>query len=151
MKKEYMKHFEKQPADRPLFDDVKATTEPWSCQWVYRDNYRQLLIVSGYHYDGASVPRIAWTPTGIQRDGEIRAASLAHDALYRGAGGRTSQHGVMLVNENGNKVLVSRAEADWVFREFMLFGGCKKSQCRRAYLAVRIFGGLYWGKEPPNF
>lgn len=151
MKKEYMKHFEKQPADRVINDNVKIITEPWSCQWVYDGQYRQLLIAKGYAYDGASVPRLAWTITGIQRDGEIRAASLAHDALYRGAGGEIPQKSVMLVNENGNKIRVSRAEADWVLREFMIFGGCEKRFARRAYMVVRLFGFMYWGKEPPNF
>jgi len=151
MKKTHIKHFDKQPADRVLFDNLKATTEPWSCQWVFDGQYRQLLISSGYQYDGASVPRIGWTTTGIQRDGEIRAASLAHDALYRGAGGTKKLKGVLLVNGNGNAVLVSRAEADWVLREFMIFGGCEKIFAVRAYLIVRVFGKKYWGKEPPEF
>lgn len=151
MKKTHIKHFDAQPADRVLFDYWKETTEPWSCQWVYEGDYRQLFICSGYKYDGASVPRIGWSTTGIQRDGEIRAASLAHDALYRGAGGEISQIGVLLGNKNGNRVIVSRAEADWVLREFMIFGGCEKIFAQRAYIIVRLFGKKYWGNEPPSF
>jgi hypothetical protein len=147
-----IQYFQQQPADRPIEDNWKITTEDWFCQWEYKDRFRRLFVPKGYLYDGASVPRIAWTITGLQRDGEIRAASLAHDAVYRAKGGKKPDQwaGCTLVNENGNRVLCDRREIDWVFREFMIFATIPSYQARRAWRFVRAFGWMFFGKNPPS-
>ena len=131
---------------------LKITSEPWTCRWDYQDAPRRFLSVpAGTVYDGASVPRPVWSLAGIRPDGLIRAASLAHDCLYRSKGNRLSAViGPTLTNANGNRLTVDRAEADWVLREFMAFAGMSRLRCRRAWLAVRSFGWLYWGKDSPT-
>ena len=104
----------------------------------------------GRKYDGASVPRIGWTLTGIRPDGEYRAASLAHDELYRSKGGKKDMDGASLKNPRGNRVEVSRKEADWVFKQFMKFATVPRRQRNIAHFAVRLFGRRYWGKDSPS-
>lgn len=145
-----MKYFNVQPADRPVDDNFKKVVEPWTCQWEYKGNHRLMYVPCGYIYDGASVPRIAWTISGLRPDGEIRAASLVHDVLYRSKGGTKDLEGCRLENANGNNVLVTRSEADWVLREFMKFAGMKAWHCFRAWYAVRMFGIFFWGRESPS-
>ena len=147
-----MKYFDVQPTDRVMYDRWKITTEDWNCQWEYKDQYRRLFVPRGYTYDGASIPRIAWSRIGLTPDGEIRAASLAHDVLYRAAGGRKPEEwrGCKLMNENGNTVFVSRQEADWLFYEFCVFATIPRRRARIAWLAVRLAGWKFWGKNPPS-
>ena len=138
-------YFRVQPADRPIGDEpsenlIKIITEPWECMWVYHGQQRNLKAPAGYIYDGASIDRWAWTISGIVPDGMIRAASLAHDIPYRAEGGRKpgAYLGASITNINGNAVLITRAEADWVFYAFMRFVGMSRRKSRRAWLAVRI-------------
>lgn len=147
-----MQYFYKQPADRVLYDNWKKTTESWLCRWKYKKNLRNLYVPKGYVYDGASVPRFVWSLTGLRPDGEIRAASLAHDALYRSKGGTILKqlYGCKLTNGVGNITVCNRKEADWVFREFMKYATVSRRKRNMAYMAVRMFGKLFWGKEPPS-
>jgi hypothetical protein len=102
----------------------------------------------GVMYDSASAP--APVRSLIRPDGLIRAASAAHDGLYRTEGGRKRIEGIRLVNENGNHVFVSRKEADLLLRELMRYAGMTEFRCQVAYVSCRIFGGKYWGKESPT-
>lgn len=153
-----MEHYIHQPADRPIGknqkqDRVKQTTEDWMCQWKYNGRYRKLFVPQGYIYDGASVPRVFWSIAGIRPDGLIRAASLAHDVLYRAAGGDKPDAwaGCSLVDETGRKRRVSRKEADWVLKQFMRYAGMSRLKCFRAHYVVRAFGGRHWGGKMPDF
>ena len=150
-------YFARQPADRPAGakqaeDTLKVTTEPWACWWDYKGARRELSVPAGYLYDGASVPRVFWSLIGLRPDGLIRAASLAHDALYRAAGGKKPEAwgGCVLTNCNGNAVQVCRGEADWVLREFMRSAGMWRHRCGIAWAAVRIGGARHWGGPMPT-
>jgi len=142
--------YDKQPADRVIDGPWKETTEGWRVRWSHNGKTRILFVPMGRKYDGASVPRIVWSIAGIRPDGEIRAASLAHDELYRTEGGRKLMGGGMLTNDNGNKVFVDRKEADLLFRELMLFATAPRRQSYMAWWAVRLFGWKYWGKDAPS-
>lgn len=153
----YSKYFACQPADRPAGDEqsedtLKITTEPWSCWWCYNGVYRRLNVPAGYFYDGASVPRVFWSIAGLWPDGLIRAAALAHDAMYRCAGGMMPErmNGCTILSGQGNRVTVGRAEADWVLREFMKASGMWRHRCGIAWLAVRIGGARHWGGPMPT-
>lgn len=148
-------YFDQHPADRQIkgSDKLKILTEPFYCQWVYKGQMRYLYIPEGYIYDGASIPRIAWSIIGIAPSGPIDAAAVAHDAPYRAMGGRKPEawKGCLLVNENGNSVLTSREETDWVFLQFGREGGIKHHRIGIAHKVVRVFGKKYWGGDAPKF
>jgi hypothetical protein len=147
-------YFLEQPSDKPIgttqADDLlKAFTKSWDCVWQYRDYpMRYLCMGIGVTYDSASAPALV-RPL-IRPDGLIRAASAAHDGLYRTEGGRKRIEGIRLVNENGNRIFVSRKEADLLLRELMRYAGMTEFRCQVAYISCRIFGGKYWGEESPT-
>lgn len=147
-----MKHFNKLPASRPLNDPWVITTEDWECWWTYKGKYRKLFIPSGNVSDGGSIPRVAWTASGLIPYGEAFAGYLPHDNLYRSKGGRKAAtfQGCRLINENGNAIYVSREEADWVMREFMIAATVDRLKARRAWRWVRALGWMHWGKQPPS-
>ena len=141
-----------QPANRVLKDEWYILTEDWICQWEYKDKFRRLFVPKGYIYDGGSIPRIAWTLSGLTPDGEGRAAYTAHDVLYRAKGGKKPSEwkGCKLVNENNNKVCCNKREADWVLREFMIFATVDKRKAYRAWRWVSMLGIFFWGHNPPS-
>jgi len=147
-----MKYYDNQPACRTLFDQWQITMEDWSCQWEDGFGWRKLFVPKGYIFDGASIPRIAWTALGIPPHGEVDAAALAHDALYRAQGGNKPDEwkGCIFVNQNGNNVIAIREEVDWVFREFCIYATIARHRARIAWFFVRAFGKRYWGNPPPS-
>jgi len=148
--------YEKQPEHRTIGKTerdgmIEVTTAPWYCQWVYQGDLRILTVPVGYVWDGASIPRVAWTAIGLTPGGLMDAPSLAHDTLYRAAGGKkpSGWHGCRLTNKNGNVVQVGRAEADWVLREMAEYAGVRRARSAVAYGVVRAFGALHWGGPMP--
>lgn len=149
-----MEYYKLHPANRSIDgSNLRVTTEPWACCWLWSDgSERRLTVPEGYVYDGMSVPRIAWTFTGLHPDSG-RAGVLPHDVLYRAKGGLKPGefHGCTLTNHHGNTVCVSREEADFVLREFMMYSGESPVRCRRAHRWVRLFGSFFWGGPAPSF
>lgn len=88
----------------------------------------QWQIGKGFLYDGASVPRLLWTLTGLLPDGLIREAALVHDHLYR---------------HRGHKILPRRT-VDLLFYRMMRRSGVPVPKAAAAYLAVRLGGWLAW-------
>lgn len=146
-------YFKMQPADRPILfsDELKVSTEDWDCIWDYKGHSRRLFVPSGYIYDGASVPRIFWSITGLRPDGAIRAASLAHDSLFRSKGGikPEAMKGCRLTNDKEEDVFVTYKEANWVFLALMRFAQMDFLKYRIAYRAVCIGGRKHWGGPCP--
>jgi hypothetical protein len=96
---------------------------------------RELIVLEGFEFDGASIPRWAWDRIGHPYMPEFIAAALAHDALY-------------------HSHLLTKAESDAIFRELLKVAGV--SWFRRDVMtrAVTMFGGqayrnadvARWGK-----
>ena len=131
---------------------IEKTTEPWECRWRYQGNERRLIVPYGYVWDGASVPRAAWTIIGLTPGGLADGPSLAHDPLYRSSGGRVTLkfNGCKLTDEQGNRVVVDRPEADWVFKAACIFAGINKVRAGASYGVVRAFGNKHWGGPCPT-
>ncbi len=89
-------------------------------------------VPDGFRYDGASVPRFLWSLSGIRPDGIIRAAALIHDFVYR---------------NKGWDGLLTRKEADQLFRIMIRQAGGSWWKAWKAYRAVRLFGRLAWGSD----
>ena len=107
---------------------------------------QQIHIKEGFVFDGASVPRICWTLTGIRPDGLLRAASLVHDFIYRHKGSVPEYshqygHARGLVPANH---YWTRQEADKLFCRMMREAGVSKFKRRLAYYSVRSFGWMSW-------
>lgn len=122
-------------------------SDPWFYSWRGRDGvYRRFNVPVGFIYDGASVPQIVWTVSGIIPDGLIRAAALVHDYLYvyRGAVPRGTYQKLIDGNWVDLEWVWTRREADKMFCRIMRESGVPRSKRRMAYRAVRLFGGGFW-------
>ncbi len=87
---------------------------------------KSFIIDKGFKTDLASVPRFLWwfiAPT----DWGILCPAIMHDYFY-------STH------------IVTRARADYLFREKMKDFGLEIIKRNLAYLAVRMFGWIWWNK-----
>ena len=140
-----------QPAKRMVTKKLAETTEPWSCTWMRDDHVRNLFVPKGYIWDGASVPRIAWSIVGITPFGAADGTSLTHDALYRAMGGDKPEgwKGCTLTDERGRLVYVTRNEADQLMRRMFIGAEYRAAQATVAYRVVDIFGPKHWGGPIP--
>ena len=90
---------------------------------------QKLRIDPGFHFDGASIPRICWTSIGHPLEHRFIFASLLHDALY------VSQY-------------VERAVADRYFYDFLRdYSGVGSFTAWKMYTGVRLFGGDAWREK----
>lgn len=135
-----------QPLFVPITDRLYSLVNPYSYSWSLDGVvYATLSVPKGFVTDGASVPRFAWTITGIRPDGLIRAAALIHDWLYFN-GGRLPAGSYAFTDHRPVLGRWRRKDADKLFARIMRECGVAKHKRRMAYLAVRLFGWRAWGK-----
>jgi hypothetical protein len=125
---------------------------PYFYEWEKNGVRRRLRIAAGFEYDGASVPRVLWTLTGIERDGLQRAGALVHDVMYRHEGRLPA--GMQEVWSEGHQewepmpeVRWSRVEADALFCRMLREAGVSRLKRRMMYRGVRLFGWRFWKGE----
>ncbi len=97
-------------------------------------------IRKGMIHDGVSVPRLAWTISGLRPDGLLRAAALVHDALYQHLG--ELPEGWLLPRRK-----FTRGECDRTFYDVMQMAGVGWWKRNVAYTGVRIGGWISWRKH----
>jgi len=139
-----------QPDHVTVDEKISMTTVAWQCVWRRKNQTRILSVPINYQWDGASIPRFAWSIMGLTPSGILDAPSLAHDILYRSAGGRKNMNGCALTNKNDNGIFVDREEADWLFYEIMKFFKISGVRDEIAYGVVRAFGWRFWGRAAPT-
>jgi hypothetical protein len=91
-----------------------------------------VIIPRGFEWDGATIPRIAWSIIGYHSMGKMAEPSLIHDYIYVFKGLIPGQR------------KISRKECDKLFREHLIAVGVPKRAANRIYRIVRIFGVKYW-------
>lgn len=133
---------EHQPDVRPYARRKYKLMSDWEfcVKTSYNQEYR-FVIPEGFIHDGASVPRIAWTLSGLTPDGLIRAAALAHDWACKHNGRVTGE-----MSEHSERITrfpfpfqMSSADADRLFRDLMKVADMNW-RSNVAYYAVRIAG-----------
>lgn len=99
------------------------------------EDYTQagITVPQGFVYDGASIPRLAWSLIGLSPFCEILGAATVHDWLYVNSG---------RVDEG----YYPKLEADRIFYDLMRQSGISLLQAKLAYWAVYVFG-RYHGVE----
>lgn len=135
------------PGDDPLYRVV----QPWRYDWKLPNWAAQRLTVPrDFEMDGASVPRLLWTLTGITPDGLHRAAAVVHDFIYRYSGHLPADaHQIRLPSgwaDTGH--LWTREEADRLFARILRECGVSKARRRIMYLGVRLGGWMSWKSKP---
>ncbi len=89
-----------------------------------------IIVPCGFETDFASVPRFLRLFIDND-DGDIRAAAVLHDYLYSKQSSRKYSH-------------IDRKQADDILREAMLSSGALKTRAYSAWLAVRLFGWIFY-------
>lgn len=137
-------YFPDQPDMRPVITGYKLMDtfkyDEFHVYKIKKDKSVYVEVPKDYLSDGASVPRIVWSISGLTPDGLIRAAALIHDYLYE-------HKGEIFVN--AEKVTYSKKEIDILFKEIMIKSGVPWIRAQAAYFAVRSFGWTYWALKKP--
>jgi hypothetical protein len=92
------------------------------------DDGHVYVAPAGMLFDGASIPRSAWSLIGHPYDHRYLPAAVIHDALYQ-------------------QQITSRARADSVFREALRANGVNRVRATTMWTAVRLGGGRGWREK----
>ena len=84
-------------------------------------------IKHGFEWDGASIPRWAWSIAGHPKDDDVIVPSLFHDGLY-------------------SSKLVSRWKADRIFYKLLRREGVGRFKANYMFWAVRVGGSKGYKK-----
>jgi|GEM_PF-3019849 len=118
----------------------------------------KLFVPEGFRTDLQSTPRFLWS--FMRPDGNVRIAAVAHDACYRTAGftikewlGCRLKYKIDLKHLHYKKIRLSRLASDQIYRDVYIqstTGRTSRMKARLGYIALRLFGKISFGKEPPN-
>ena len=134
-------HYPEQPHIVPMEKDRYGNIYYTAHEYRVDTDDINLLVFEHFRYDGASVPRWAWSISGLRPDGLLRAAALIHDIIYLNNGSPTKIIKSSYYQMNFKKKLsYTRKDADKLFLKIMLESGVKKWRAKIAYRAVRIGG-----------
>lgn len=162
-----------QPVSVPVSNGMYRLYCEYEYFWRSADSVHRIIVPTTFKSDGASVPRIAWTLSGIRPDGLIRAAAWIHDYLYYHHGILPSgSHSVYtysyekfkasyfgpkyvenkepeVISHAWNSVLFpyTRKDADRLFLQTMKDAGMSTFKANLAYYSVRLAGWLAWNKH----
>ena len=128
-------YFPDQPDLRPVIGGYKLREE-----FIYCKGEHLIRVPKDYLCDGASVPRIVWTFSGLTPDGLIRAAALIHDYLYE-------KKGIIPTNSTISNTKYSKRDCDILFKEIMQESGVPWFATQKAFYAVKVFGWTYWARN----
>lgn len=122
--------------------------EPHTFYFTLRSQQWRCTIDQWYVFDGASIPRFFWTPTGLTPGGLLLAPSGTHDWLFQHRGGDVRLE-ILGFQKNWNPVSVelTREEVDYIFYQQMLKVPLGKFNTQLVYKYVRRYGWLVWRKE----
>lgn len=118
------------PSD-PVLQHVFAETWEVHEDWCWPETENSWWMVrNGFRTDLASIPRIFWRVIGHPASGDVVAASVLHDALYR-------------------VQVTTRAEADERLYRAMLARGANRAKAWAVWLGVRTGGWVAWNAVKP--
>ena len=141
----------KQPLTTPISNDLYRLEEDYFYSWEEEHYKSGITVFGGFMHDGASVPRLTWSISGLRPDGLIRAAALVHDWIYRHKGELPADSQTYYDNNCNDWEpcfgKISRAKADHLFLKIMKESGMSSWKSKLAYRAVRLFGWYYWRKN----
>ena len=95
----------------------------------YSYNQWKVIVLKGFVWDGASIPRNLWEEVGCPCSHLY--ASCIHDALYQSA-------------------LLDRKTSDKIFHRCLLDNGVDSITAKAMYLGVRFAGEQYYGSDKSN-
>lgn len=139
-----------QPHNVPVSERDYELAEDYAYEWMHKGEVYRIFIPKGLIYDGASVPRIVWTISGLTPDGLLRAGALVHDFIYMHKGVLPPGSWQRETHVGFEKVWIdmytkwNRKQADAMLQRILEESGVSAYRRTLAYSAVRMFGGKYW-------
>jgi hypothetical protein len=141
------------PCTRNLGGTFNELLSQYTLHYRFKGKHCILVFPTGFVWDGASVPRFAWSLIGVRPEGVMLLPSLIHDVLYRSEGLRNG-HGQSEISETiaVGKTIFNKDESDHFLVDLMAWTGEYNSiKMRLVYGIVRTFGNKYWAGDAPNF
>lgn len=137
------------PAVRPLNDREWELVRPFIYTWEDGFTSYCITIPLGFAFDGASVPRIVWTLTGLIPTGAYLGAAAVHDYCYQRRG-RLLRGEVRRLNDGHEWEPIAvdwdRRQCDRLFLLIMQDGKVPGWKSKTMYRAVRLFGWRAWNQ-----
>jgi len=90
-----------------------------------------IIVPANFIFDGASIPRPAWSIVGSPFQPEFEGPAMAHDLLYE-------------THQVGGGIFISRLEADKIFRELLAWNNIGPVHRQIMYRGVRLGGRGAW-------
>lgn len=139
-----------QPFTRAVTSKLSETRTAVVYQWVCDGVDFRLVVPSGYRFDGASIPRFAWTPLGLAPHGVMDGPALLHDYTYNYQG--DFPPGAYQIQVYGVwqdcKRSMPRSEADELLRELCRhFKVGNSVKIWLVWAAVRSCGWWAWMRD----
>ena len=120
------------PAVSDRFVRVEEDLGPWQLADLGTGESLTVTVPAGYESDGASIPRWAWTLTGLYPcHPSVLGAALLHDFLYTDRG----------------PVFCRRRTADRWFRQATIADGLARWRAGVIWAAVRVGGAAAWARR----
>ena len=133
------------PRVEPLGGNRYRLFEAYAYVWTKDGASYRLVVPAGFTSDLASVPRLLWF---VISPFDLGAAVVPHDWVYANAGRLppSSWQAWRGGDWADDERVWTRREADRLFGRLMREVGVSRWKRRAAYLAVRLFGFLVWGR-----
>ena len=134
------------PNNEPIAYRLYKLEDDYSIDIKINNDIYTIVTHKGFLYDGASVPRFAWTISGLTPDGLLRAAALVHDVFYVHKGVLDLKTKDVTVYKNGqlSTLTLTRKESDQLFKAILIKSHVTKFKANLAYHSVRIGGYYKW-------
>lgn len=137
--------------------------EDYKCYFELSGIWYKLVIYKGFVYDGASIPRFAWSILGKTPMGQHDSGTIFHDLAYmikNGTIGNACHHIAYVALPSGwetvKALVLTRKEADQIMfdiirnTEGVVIDRKMNRRLRLMYRAVRIFGQIAWRRTTNN-
>lgn len=135
------------PNIEPIGKWLYSLEEDFDLIFSWNEATFRMRVYKGLEYDGASVPRWAWSIAGMRPDGLNRTAALIHDVIYfyKGILDDTCKY-VDVFDEYGRRIdlVFNRKQADTMFLDILKASGVNKVRRNLQFAAVRIGGNKFW-------
>jgi len=120
-----------------LNERLAVLVEEYCFSFEYKGVVICQTIPAGFIFDGATIPRIFWTITGLTPFGAHNAVTLIHDFLY-------SKEGVVENTMLRQPLIITRVFVDKLFKQHLRMYGFNEFQLQTIYAGTRLGGYYFW-------
>lgn len=128
-----------------------GTAHPLPLEFIHEGRRYSWILEKGFVTDGASIPRIFWTLTGVLPTGAHLEAAVFHDIGYQRQGNFTGLSSKLMQKEHSDGLgwmpsvrKWTRAELDNLFHAIMVYSDVTGWKRALIYRGVALFGKKAW-------